>query len=170
MRRAGALVVAAALLAPAGGGCGYSLRGTLPSHIRTVAVPVFRNATYEPAVEQVITAAILNAFATSGRLAVASVGEADSLLDGEVVGYAVQALAFDQRSNVTQFRLVVTLNAEFRDLRRGEVLWRERGLQERADFNVAGQVATTIAIEDVALQQATLEIARRVVSLAIERF
>jgi hypothetical protein len=135
-----------------------------------VAVPVFRNATYEPAVEQVITAAILNAFATSGRLSVASVGEADSLLEGEVTAYQVQALAFDQRSNVTQFRLVVTLNAEFKDLRRGEVLWRERGLQERADFNVQGHVATTIAIEDVALQQAALEIARRVVSLAIERF
>jgi outer membrane lipopolysaccharide assembly protein LptE/RlpB len=32
-------------------GCGYSLRGTLPDHIRTVAVPVFANRTAEPAVE-----------------------------------------------------------------------------------------------------------------------
>ena len=31
------------LLALVVAGCGYSLRGTLPAHIRTVAVPVFEN-------------------------------------------------------------------------------------------------------------------------------
>lgn len=33
------------------GGCGYSFRGNLPDHIKTVAVPVFTNKTAEPAVE-----------------------------------------------------------------------------------------------------------------------
>ena len=32
------------------GGCGYSLRGNLPSHLKTVAVPTFANRTQEPGV------------------------------------------------------------------------------------------------------------------------
>ena len=50
MRRALGLVVAAVLLA----GCGYSTRGSLPDHIRTVAVPMFKNRTLEPGVDDVL--------------------------------------------------------------------------------------------------------------------
>jgi hypothetical protein len=170
MKRAAGWLAAWALLAAAVVACGYSFQGTLPEDIKTVAVPVFKNSTYEPAVESVLTSAVLNAFATSGRLRVAPVGEADSLLEGEVTGYNVQALAFDRNSNVTQYRLLITMNVDFKDLRRGALLWRERGLQERADFQVPGQVVVTLGLEDVAVRQAAIVIARRVVSLALERF
>ena len=54
-------------------GCGYSLRGNLPDHLQTVAVPVFQNRTPVPAVENFLTNAVVNAFATNGRLRVTSV-------------------------------------------------------------------------------------------------
>jgi TonB family protein len=90
MRRAAHLLTAV-VLACLIGGCGYSvgLGGNLPSHIKTVAVPIFVNGTQQPAVEGVITAAVINAFVTSGRLKVVSVREADSILEGTVTLYAV---------------------------------------------------------------------------------
>ena len=41
-------------------GCGYSLRGSLPAHIRSVAVPVFANKTQQPAVENFLTRAVVD--------------------------------------------------------------------------------------------------------------
>ena len=45
-------------------------RGNLPAHIQTVAVPIFVNRTSEPAVENVVAQAVVQAFSTSGRLRV----------------------------------------------------------------------------------------------------
>ena len=168
-----ALAVLAVALAGALGGCGYSFRGNLPAHIQTVAVPVFTNKTQEPAVENAITAAVINAFASGGRLRVVPLEQADSVLEGEITGYALQPLAFDRNINVQEYRLLVTLNIQFRDTRRGAVLWRQEGLQEKGDFRLAGQpgtVGTTIGREEGAVREAAVEIGRRIVTLAVDRF
>lgn len=162
-----ALTLSAALLAE---GCGYSLRGNLPDHLRTIAVPVFQNRTPVPAVENFLTNAIVNAFATNGRLRVTRVDQADSILEGEVTGYDLQSIAFDAAANVRQYRLTVTLNLRFRDVRRSEVLFQRAGYSDRADFAVPGTVAETISATETALQQAATEIARTIVSFTIERF
>ena len=163
-------VLALALAAWALGGCGYSFRGTLPSHVRTVAVPIFVNRTQEPGVESILTRAIVQAFATNGRLQVVRLGDADAILEGEVRSYSVQAIAFDQTVNVQLYRLVVVLNLRMRDVRRNAVLFQQDGVQEQADFQVTGPVSATISREETALTQAAAEIARSIVSLAIDRF
>ena len=162
----GLLVLLAMTLA----GCGYSFTGNLPSHIKSVAVPVFKNKTQQPAVESTITAAVVNAFTTSGKLKVVPPDQADSILDGEVVGYDVQTVSVDQRINVRQYRLVVTLNLQFRDARKGEMLFRQEGLQERADFVVPFDVSATISREEGAVRLAAVEIGRRIVNLVVDRF
>lgn len=165
--RGRALLLLAALLA---GGCGYTVRGTLPSHINTVAVPIFRNRTSEPAIEGFITRAVVEAFSTNGRLKVVSSGQADAVLDGEITSYSVSSIAFDKDSNVRQYRLVVTLNLKMRDVRRGGLLFQQNGVTEQADFRVQDVVAQTISREETALRAAAVDIARSIVSLAITRF
>jgi outer membrane lipopolysaccharide assembly protein LptE/RlpB len=167
-RRLGALALAVACLGL--GGCGYSFRGTLPSHIRTIAVPIFVNLTREPGVESIITRAIVQALATNGRLRVVRPADADAILDGEVVSYSVDAIAFDEALSIQQYRLIVVLNLRMRDVRRNELLFAQRGVSEQADFRVAGSVSSTIAREETALAQASGEIARSIVSLVIDRF
>jgi hypothetical protein len=95
---------------------------------------------------------------------------ADAILDGEVVGYEVQSIAFDPNANVRQYRLLVTLNLRMRDVRQEKVLVDHRGLQERADFRVLGAVSQTISREESALRQAAVEIARSIVALTLDRF
>lgn len=165
-RRLLALAAAVALLA----GCGYSFRGNLPEHIKTVAVPIFRNKTQEPAVENAITSAVVNAFVNSGRLTVVPVDQADAILDGEIVGYAIEPLSFDRRLNAREYRLRVTLNLQFRDVRKNTMLWREEGLSEVSDFRIVGQVSDTLSREEGAVRQAAVEIGRRVVTQAVARF
>ena len=164
--RGGALLALACLLS----GCGYSYHGTLPDHVKTVAVPIFVNRTQQPAVESVITRAIVDAFATNGRLRVVRPEDADSILEGEVLQYNVAAIAVDPALNVQQYRLGVTLNLRMRDVRLNKVLFEQTSFSEQADFLVAGSVAQTLSIEAGALQQAATQIGRSVVSLALDRF
>src|SRR3989338_8366289 len=98
-RRLLALAAAAALL----GGCGYGVRGNLPDHIKTVAVPMFKNKTLQPAVENSITGAVINAFVNGGTLKVVPVDQADAILEGEITDYRSEEHTSELQS---QFHLV----------------------------------------------------------------
>ena len=175
MRPARPRAVGLALLALATAGCGYSLRGNLPDHIRTVAVPVFANRTGEPAVENMLTSVFANAPtepvpSTNGRLRVVDPEAADSILEGEVIGYSLESIAFDAHANARVYRLVVTLNLRFRDVQRNTVLFEQQRLREKADFQVLGAVSQTISREESAVRAAAIDIGRAIVSLAVDRF
>jgi outer membrane lipopolysaccharide assembly protein LptE/RlpB len=171
VRRTGrAPALGLALLVVGLAGCGYSFRGNLPDHIKTVAVPVFTNKTSEPAVENFLTSAVVEAFASNGRLRVVKPADADAILDGEVVGYSLQSIAFDNQANVRQYRLVVTMNIRLRDVRRSSILFEQEGLREKADFQVQGAVSQTIGAEEGAVRSAATEIGRSIVSLTVDRF
>ena len=167
MRRRALVALALAVLV---GGCGYSVHGTLPGDIKTIAVPIFQNLTREPAVEGLITRAVVEAFTTNGRLKVVSAAEADAVLDGEVTGYSVYSIAFDQDANVRQYRLVVSVNLLLRDRRKNEVLFRQSGVREQVDFRVQNAVSQTISLEETALRVAAVEVGRTIASLAVTRF
>lgn len=157
-------------------GCGYALRGTLPAHLRTVGVPIFANRTASPTVDSLITRAVVQAFSTNGKLKVVNPADADAILEGEVTGFTVVPIAFDPQRNVREFRLIVTLNLRFRDLKRNAILFEQSGFQERSDFQVPSAsastnvVSQTVAEEETALRSAAVDIARAVVSFAVERF
>jgi hypothetical protein len=158
-RRVLGLALASVLVA------GYGTRGNLPDHIKTVEVPIFKNRTLEPGVESVV-----NAFSSGGRVRVVPLAEADAILEGEVVGYSLEGLAFDRSAIVRAYRLRLTLNVEFRDVKRSAMLWRQEGLQEASDFQVEGTVSDTVARGQGAVLQAATEIGRKVVNLALDRF
>lgn len=164
-------VLALAALAAGLAGCGYSLRANLPPGIRTIHVPVLENRTQEPGIEDFITQALTQAVVTGGRLRIATnAREADASLEGAIVEYRLTSLAFDSSANVTQYRLVIGLSLTFRDLRQNRVIWKQDRLEERADFQVAGQVTQTLAREELAVRQAAVDVARAIVSFAFEGF
>ena len=101
---------------------------------------------------------------------VVPIDQADAILQGEVVAYSLDGLAFDQTANVCAYRLGLVLNVEFRDVRKSAMLWRQEGLSETSDFQVQGQVSDTIARGQGAVSQAAAEIGRKVVNLALDRF
>jgi outer membrane lipopolysaccharide assembly protein LptE/RlpB len=162
--------LALGLLVAAGAGCGYSFRGTLPEHIQTVAVPVFGNKTGEPRIESLLTNAVVEAFSTNGRLRVVRREDADAVLEGEVIGYNVQSIAYDSQANVRQYRLIVTMNLKLLDMKKSGVLFEEHNLREKADFQVQNAVSQTISVEETALRTAATEIGRAIVSLTVTRF
>jgi hypothetical protein len=175
-RRASALARAFPLLgalavALAFGGCGYSLRTSMPPGINSIHVPVLENRTPEPAIEDFITQALTQAVVQSGRVRIAAnAREADAILQGSIVEYRLVALSFDRSANVTSYRLIIGLALTFKDLKQNKVLWKQDRIEERADFLVAGQVTQTLAREEEAVQRAAVDVARAIVSFAFEGF
>jgi outer membrane lipopolysaccharide assembly protein LptE/RlpB len=173
MRPPGATAALAALLGVvlAAGGCGYSLRPSLPGNIKTVHIPVLENKTQEPGIEDFITQALTQALVTSGVARIApSAEQADATLEGSIVEYSLTSLAFDRSANATQYRLQIGLALTLRDRRSGEVVWKQDRISERADFPVAGQVTTTLVREQDAVRRAAVDISRAIMSLAFEGF
>jgi len=135
-----------------------------------VGIPVFANRTQWPNIETSLTAAVASAFATDGRLTVVSPADADAILEGEIVNYQVTAIAFDTSANAQQFRLFVTVDVRFRDVRRGTMLFEQRGLQERVDFLAAPVAADSIARQDAAIVPVSTILARDIVARAVDPF
>jgi len=168
MRRRAAILAAVAFLAA---GCGYSLRASLPSNIKTVHITVLQNRTQEPGIEDFLTQALTQALITSGMARIAANAEqADGVLEGSIVGYSLTSLAFNQTANVTQYRLQIALSLSLRDRRTGDVVWKQDRIEERADFPVTGQVTLTLVREQDAVRRAAVDISRAIVSLAFEGF
>jgi outer membrane lipopolysaccharide assembly protein LptE/RlpB len=160
------LVVAASLPT----GCGYSFRGNLPGHIKTVAVPTFKNQTQAAGLENTITSAVISAFSNGGRLRVVPAEEADSILEGEIVGYQLDGAGFDRNANVQAYHLRVVLNVAFRDVRQNKMLWQGTNLTQTSDFQVQGQVSDTLAQGGGAASQAAADIGRKIANAAVELF
>lgn len=172
MRRRRARAVLAPLAAfLALGGCGYSLRTSMPPGIKSIHVPVLENKTAEPGIEDFITQALTQAVVQSGRVRIAAnAQEADATLEGSIVEYRLASVSFDRGANVTSYRLTIALALTFKDLKQNKVLWKQDRIEERADFQVAGQVTQTLAREEQAVQRAAVDVARAIVSFAFEGF
>jgi outer membrane lipopolysaccharide assembly protein LptE/RlpB len=170
-RRGALAVLLTPLAAVALGGCGYSLRTSLPPGIQSIHVPVLENRTQEPGIEDFITQALTQAVAQSGRVRIArNVQDADAVLEGAVVEYRLNALSFNRSANVTSYRLIIGLSLVFKDLKQNQILWKQDRIEERADFLVSGQVTQTLAREELAVQRAAVDVARAIVSFALEGF
>jgi outer membrane lipopolysaccharide assembly protein LptE/RlpB len=150
--------------------CGYSFRGNLPSHIKTVAVPIFKNQSDVPGLENAITSAVISAFSSGGRLRVVPVDQADSVLEGEILSTQIDGAGFDRNQNVQAYHLTVVLNVTFRDVRQDKILWQENGLTQVSDFQVQGLVSSTLAQGGGAASQAAADIGRKIANAATDLF
>jgi len=148
-------------------GCGYHLSGSnrLPSDVRTIAVPVFYNETFEPALENTITTAVKQAFLTNSRLAVVNdPEEADLVLKGKVVSFGLTPLAFDRtRSVVLEYRVRIRVAVLVQDRRTQKTLWTESGMESSAEYLVNSDTSANRVAQDHAVAEASKMFAENVV-------
>ena len=141
-----ARLAAAALLA-ALSGCAYSAGGNLlPSHIRTVAIPVFENATTEYTIEKDITDAVIARFISDNHLKVVDERVANSVIRGKVTGYRNAVFGFTGGNIATEYRVTITVAVTFKDLVKNREVWDDGELTKYSNYyvqSVPGQVART---------------------------
>lgn len=118
-------LLAAVLLAPAGCASnphkGYVFGSTYDSSVRTIAVPVFDNASYTPGLEQTLTEAIVKRIQSSTPWRIAGRASADTVLTGTIEDVRYEQLTRTRGTGFVQEQML-TLSATFtwRDNRTGE--------------------------------------------------
>lgn len=157
-----AAVAAAALLS-----CGpYTFNPNLPGHIKSVAVPLFKNPrTFKYGAERILTDAVIDEFVADGTLDLADENVADSKLTVEIVNYKKEALSYDVQEVVKEYNLAVVISATFTDLTTNQVLWQEPSMYESVAYYALGSGAET---EDEALQRLAEELARKLVNRTLQ--
>jgi len=141
-------------------GCGiYSFSGsTIPSHIKTVAVPLFGNNTPEFGIDQQLTDALIDAISADNTLKIADARNADSILKGTILQITDRAGQYDANENASSYRVTINIKVSFEDVKKRKVLWEETwsgwGLYE-SDRNQG--------VED-AISKLTIDILNRTVS------
>ncbi|MCU0644065.1 MAG: LPS assembly lipoprotein LptE [bacterium] len=107
--------------------CGYySFSGsTLPSHLGTIAIPIFENRTTEFGVPEDLTEALITKFTEDNSLKVVDRGSADSIIEGSIVNVREQAGAYTSQEQVKEIRIYIRIQAKFEDVKKNKVMWEE---------------------------------------------
>lgn len=179
--KGGAKRVAAVLaLASALAGCGYSTKSLLPADIRRIHVAPVKNAidlsgetgdqsrfkVYRPGIEVELTNAIINRFIFDGNLRVSSLSEADAVVEAKLIDYRRDALRYNNRDEVQEYRVNVVLDVVVYRSPGRKVLWHDAAVIGDTTFFVGNQRAA--ASEDEAAARAVEDAARRVVEKTFE--
>ena len=148
-------------------GCGtYTFNPNLPGHIKSVAIPLFKNPrTFKYGAERILTDAVIDEFVADGALDVADENVADSKLTVEIVNYKKEPLSYDVQEVVKEYNLAVVIAATFTDLTTNQVLWQEPSMYESVSYYAIGSRAET---EDEALKRLAEELARKLVNRALQ--
>ncbi|MCR5413646.1 MAG: hypothetical protein K6F50_02820 [Kiritimatiellae bacterium] len=126
-------------------GCAsYSWRPSVPAESRTVAVPVFRNATDVSALGSVVTSQVLREFQREGTYVIASPGDAALEVQGELVSSSSPSVAYERRTGARtrEHRFRAKAVVSFIDKRSGKVLVDKRKYTAETTFLANDDILT----------------------------
>jgi hypothetical protein len=107
---------------------GYSFDTTYSDSVRTIAVPIFENTTYERGVEFELTDAVIKEIEARTPYKVTSSDRADTVLTGRVRSVELEQISKSPLTGLSEEVVVtVTIDFEWQDLLTGTALLRREG-------------------------------------------
>jgi len=121
-------------------GCGYSAANTrLSDEYRTIAVPAFKNESFEQEIQIRVTNLLIRELEADGRYRVVDdPAAADLVLRGAITDFDARAISFDTNDNIGQFKIALTASATLEDTRTGRILFRRSNLRGRDFYQTLG--------------------------------
>jgi len=171
-RAAAAALLAAALLAFAPG-CGYRLRGTgssLPSRIRTISIPVFRNQTTRFELDVKLTRAVINELVARGKVALAAdPAAADAVLEGEITGFIANPIGFTGGNQADRYNITVTAKVTLKERSTAEPLFTNPSFVYQQEYDVPPG-SSFESVQTEAIDKIAEKFARSLVVAILEGF
>lgn len=116
----------------------YTVKNSVPAHIKTIAIPVLRNESLQAGVEDEATRRIIQRFQDRNVLAIAEPSAANSLLDGVIRNYENKVYRFDDQEQAQEYIVIITANVIVQDRVKNKELWSEEGIRATATYEVVG--------------------------------
>ena len=153
-------------------GCGYNLVGygsSLPTHIKTIAIPTFKNSSIEPNIHRDATDSIRRAFISDGRLKLIDVRRADLIIKGTLINYQLQPVSFSAQDMVDEYVIRIGIQIEAYDRIKKKILFKQE-FNTQWDYRVTSNVIDSESAKNTALIEAYNDLSDRLVSIIIEQF
>lgn len=177
MRRRELLALLGAAAAQA---CGYALEGrgiSVDPSIRKVGVPLFKDQTGKPGLDQKITEKVIEELLKRGRFdVVESDAGVDAVVDGTLLNYSSQAIGFSRGSGEANrqeaSRYVALLTAKVRYAKPGapQPIWEAEQFSARDEYDIGDDAESYFDREEQALDRIALSFAKAVVAAMLEAF
>ena len=163
------------------GGCGYTTRSMIADKYRTIYVAPFENkidfteASYaankyrinRPTLETDISRSVNNKFFTDGNLKPIQEESADLVLKGELVEFRRDPLRYTESDDVEEYRINLVVNLSLYDRKEEALVWQEIHFTGDTTYFTMGPQAKS---EDVAVNDALSDLARRIVERTVEQW
>ena len=179
MRTMRALAVGMALFAATG--CGYALvgRGTVVDPtIKKIAVPLFKDSTGKPSLDQKITQKVVEELLKRGRFDVTSerIG-ADAVVEGELlrydqtpVGFTDAGTAAAARTQASRYAVTLTARVRYAKTGQDEPIWANESFSFRDEYDVGSDPTAFFDQQGQAVERLSTSFARSLVSAMLEAF
>jgi outer membrane lipopolysaccharide assembly protein LptE/RlpB len=154
--------------------CGYRLRGTgsyLPSYIKKIQIPVFKNNTTRYQLDLKVTQSVVDEFVARGRIEVTTDPKAaDAILSGEINGFTATAVAFAGGLGAADhYTVTVVVSVTLKDSKTQQVIYANPWYAYNEDYEVpAGKDFESVETE--ALKKIAAKFARNLVITILEGF
>ena len=156
-------------LALATGSCAYGTStALLPSHLKTVAIPTFANATAEYSLQQEITDAVIARFVQDNHLRVVDEHSADAVVRGKLLAYKNSVFGFSPAKSAQEYRVTIAVSVVFKDLVKNREIWNDPNLVKSANYYVQDVPGQTAKTELDGRKEAIQKIADEILSRSIE--
>ncbi|MGH7729898.1 MAG: LptE family protein [Candidatus Eiseniibacteriota bacterium] len=165
-RALGAALAAAAVAAVS---CAYTTStALLPSHLKTVAVPVFENATTEYTLEQEVTDAVIARFVADNHLKVVDERSANAVVKGRITAYRNAVFGFSQAAQAQEYRVTLAASVTFKDQVKNRELWSEADMVKTANYYVVNTPGDSAKTELDGRKRAIDKLAEEIVARSVE--
>ena len=153
-------------------GCGYHLIGygsVLPSHIRTIAIPVFANVSPQPNIHRDATDAIRKRFITDARLKLVDSRTADLLLRGTITDYQLRAVSFSGKDVAEEYIVRLGVQIKTYDQVKKKILLNQK-FTTQWDYRATSNMINSESARFAALKEAYDDLAGQLIGIVIEQF
>ena len=145
-------------------GCGYQMVGKethVPPGLNSIAIPTFKNETFEPGIEVQFTQGFLREFIQGRRVEVVGRSEADSILEGVIKSFNIYSVSYDRSGLVLEYQTNVVLDLTLKK-KTGEIVWTEKGLTETRWYRASSSVLVSESNRTAAIEQLGRFVAERI--------
>jgi hypothetical protein len=132
----------------------YSFKGSLPSNIKSVAIPLFDNNTAYPGIQEDLTSRVIDEFINDNTLEVTNERMADIIIKGTILSITQKPATITRDETVTGYNLYVNVRVKCEDVKNNKNLWEKSisqyGLMPGSGSQEERDTAIVEAIEKIA--------------------
>jgi hypothetical protein len=161
-------------------GCGYALVGkgvTTDPSIKKIAVPLFKDATGRPGLDQKVTDKVIEELLKRGRFEVVQEpAGADALVEGELLRYEPMAAgisgggASDDRTQVSRYNITLVARVKYAKTGAAEPIWQNERFTFTDEYDLGSESASFFDRETQAIDRLAGSFARSLVATMLEAF